>query len=364
MLKKCNLRILLDDPDESYHHGDTLSGEVELAPLDGIETTVLTLALQWTTDGLGDMASGAPETLTLYEGSLPPGRVQRYPFTFTIPTGPLTYHGKHLHVAWFLTAHADIPWALDTTVAHEINLEGTASTPLAALFPQIPVGSHLNVLLAAEPDTFKAGVQRQQQVDQLHQRGKVLVHWGKRVFHIFGSLMVFMGIAAFINDPDVGLPLTIFGAVFWGFSSFIFRMIGKFEASRIAPEEAGADAKPNLLRPGDTVQFTIQLAPEDRVRQATATLQGEEHVSYVRRTSDNRRETEHRRHTFYEEKESLDPIRIADSKTLQATFRLPHDAPASFNAAHNAIQWCIFFDVDIEDRPAPWCDSVALVVRP
>ena len=85
MLKKCNLRILLDEDGGRYRPGEAISGTVELTPLDGIEDTTLTLTLQWQTDGFGEQASGEPQVLTLFEGDFPPGRIQRYPFSFDAP---------------------------------------------------------------------------------------------------------------------------------------------------------------------------------------------------------------------------------------------------------------------------------------
>ncbi len=364
MLKKCNLKILLDQPGGRYRPGEAISGVVEIAPLDGVEAVTLTLSLHWQTDGGGDQAAGLRHGLTLFEGGLPPGRLQRFSFSFDAPDGPLTYHGDLLHVAWRLTAHADIPWARDATAEQEVVIAGSPATPLAALFPQMPLGDALDVLVEAEPETFQAALPAQQQLADFRRRGAVLLGYGKKVFYFFGGLMVVMGLAALITDPDAGLPLTLFGAVFLGFAHFIFRQFARFEAARTAPEEAQAVVEPALARPGETVRLTVRLREDARVTEATAVLQGEEHVTYERRTVENKTETESRVHLFFEQPAALQPTRRSAGAALQASFTLPPEAPCSFNAAHNALRWRIAFSLEIEGRDHPWHGSAPLVVRP
>lgn len=98
--------------------------------------------------------------------------------------------------------------------------------------------------------------------------------------------------------------------------------------------------------------------------QGTAILQGVEAVSYNPGNTENRTEAEHRSHTFHEESERMGTSRLSSGEALQVTFRLPPDAPCSFNAPHNALQWSIRFEVKIAGRPEPWRGTAALIVRP
>jgi hypothetical protein len=71
---------------------------------------------QWGDEGKGDVTK-----ITLFTGVWQPNQTYSYPFEFHISSlGPVTYHGHHINLDWYLEATADIPWAKDPAVKQEI----------------------------------------------------------------------------------------------------------------------------------------------------------------------------------------------------------------------------------------------------
>ena len=110
----------LDRADRRYRIGEVVAGRVEVrvdadCTCNGLEVTRL-----WATHGKGNRAQGAEESQTLFTGTWRAGETHDYEFRFTIPPGPLTYHGEYLNVDHYIQATADIPWAFDPSAEEEL----------------------------------------------------------------------------------------------------------------------------------------------------------------------------------------------------------------------------------------------------
>jgi len=117
--------IELDRADATYRAGERVTGTVVLSA-EGPEAPrfvqhPVDLTLEWRTRGSGTPAIGPRTTrrLAAVEGAHA-GQTRRR-FWIQLPSGPVSYHGTHLHVEWFLQASVAIPLARDPTI--EVALE-------------------------------------------------------------------------------------------------------------------------------------------------------------------------------------------------------------------------------------------------
>jgi len=133
-MSKCDLSIELESGAVRYQPGDVVRGHV-LVDVDAECTCKkLNVVLQWRTPRRGHLRAdkGEPLKQTLFEGVWRPGEQQGYPFEFTVPDGPLSYHGEILNIDWYINATADIPRAFDQKAEAEIFVHrGSYTGPLS-----------------------------------------------------------------------------------------------------------------------------------------------------------------------------------------------------------------------------------------
>jgi len=118
-MSKCELEVVFDRDDRTYRPGEPVRGEVVVVTDQDVSCKGLTVELLWQTHGAGNTDRTVLETLALAPGPWSPGLRHRYPFSFTAPGRPLTYHGHFLNVDHCVAARADLPWALDPKVCEE-----------------------------------------------------------------------------------------------------------------------------------------------------------------------------------------------------------------------------------------------------
>lgn len=110
---KCDVRVVLHQPDNHFRAGDTITGDVIVEVNKPCDCHGLILSHEWRTHGRGNKDSGTIKEETLFQGRWQQG-TQRYPFSFTLDADiPATYHGDIVNIDNYLKARADIPWALD-----------------------------------------------------------------------------------------------------------------------------------------------------------------------------------------------------------------------------------------------------------
>lgn len=118
-MSKCELEVLFDRDDRTYRPGEPVRGEVVVVTDEDVRCSGLTVELLWQTHGAGNTDRTVLDTLALAPEPWNPGLRYRYPFSFTAPGRPLTYHGHFLNVDHCVAARADLPWALDPKASEE-----------------------------------------------------------------------------------------------------------------------------------------------------------------------------------------------------------------------------------------------------
>jgi hypothetical protein len=309
---KCKLQIHLEKRDRNYAIGEKLTGFVEAHASRPINCTALTLTPEWRTHGKGNVAKGETATITLFSGRWESGETKRYPFSIHVPVAPITYHGRILNVDWFLKARAHIPWAIDPkteesfTVAPDLNKH--ERKPRSDLWPE-----------ERRPDqTMRDGIL---------------------------TVAMFFGIIIFGL-----LKVILFFAVLSCLAAVMKRIREKIVLRRLGPIDINID--PSMAQSGDReielrVSFDPNVAAE--LRAVTAKFVARERVISGDSESD-----ETYTQLLHEEMAVLDYGRRlvpGQRVTLRRRLQLPADAPPSFEAPDNHLEWLVTVHFDM-----PWPD--------
>ena len=119
-MSKCDIQILFDRSDRTYHGGDTVSGEVIVQVNQDISCNGIILKHYWSTHGKGNTKTGEKHTIRLSETQpLQAGEELRLPFEFQSELWPLTYRGTNINVDHYVHVAVDVPWAIDPKHSEE-----------------------------------------------------------------------------------------------------------------------------------------------------------------------------------------------------------------------------------------------------
>lgn len=105
------IQVIFDRANRLYRFGDDVSGKVVVEAKSDCTCSKVWITYGWRTHGRGDRDKGREEELILQRRKHPfrAGEHKEFPFSFGVPNGPVTYHGHHLNVDWYLTAHVTSP---------------------------------------------------------------------------------------------------------------------------------------------------------------------------------------------------------------------------------------------------------------
>ena len=319
-MSKCDLRIIFDRADRTYRGGEEVNGTVYIEVNQDVECKGILLEGFWRTHGRGNTATGPKATSVLYQGTLRAGESLSYPFRFTAPEGPPTYHGRYLNIDHYLNVRVDIPWAIDPKLKEEyILLPGPRRY---GNLPALPGGRSM-------------------------------------------AKQVFAGVCV-----PIGVAMIVFGFVLfpWGLVlippglAFIFfplwkslaeRKIGKVKLS------CGSTTVP----PGGNLPLRLTFTPRhsSRLNRITAELVGKERC--VSGSGTNR--TTHT-HKFHQQTVVLArECDVAAGRPLQVegVVPIPETGAFSFHARDNSLIWELQVRVDIPLWP-DWVEKRLVIVRP
>ncbi len=346
-MAKCDLNIVLDRPDRSYKAGERVIGKVEVTACHDCECRKLSVSLEWRTSGKSNTDSGEQHSLELFKGSWRAGQQTAYPFKFTAPAHPLTYHGKLFNVDWHLRARADIPGALDPKVDEQIVLVagGVPFEPDEEEVPQEEIlAFEKSIEIPIAPKIiFGLGV------GFLLLGFFILWHLRKTVH---GPSLRESQIWLFLGAT--GCLLTGSGALWHGSRHLMLaRRLGPVDA-KISPEDA---------HPGGNISCSIRFRPRAELFLTEATLRLVAEEKIVKGSGKNRRTV---REVVHQETISLASARriaMDEGAVLQGAVRLPPDAPCTFFALSNELTWRIEAALNLKRWP-DWKRDFSFDVRP
>jgi hypothetical protein len=98
------MQVLFDRADRLFRFGDEVTGRVVTVAGSDLRCRKVRISYSWRTHGKGDRDKGGADKLMLAEEVfLTKGERQDFSFRFKVPVGPVTYHGHHLNVDWYVT---------------------------------------------------------------------------------------------------------------------------------------------------------------------------------------------------------------------------------------------------------------------
>ncbi|MDF1663547.1 MAG: hypothetical protein P1V97_17380 [Planctomycetota bacterium] len=361
-MAKCDLSIEFDGNIREYAIGDIVRGRVTVQANSNCTCNGLILTGLWRAHGHGNRASEDCHEEILFRGDWTAGQKETFPFHFEVPPGPLSFHGHYLNVDWFVGVTADIPWALDPSAEEDfIVFQEKDDDTIIALgeFGLVPeLDKHLG-LSASSVDTFKTHrIEVVSNSQSLSGMGPliagIVLAVGLLFSCIFGSVLI----------SDFGPFALLFAVLPLAMTSMVaFFLVRNFLAEKKLGKVEVKLQPSALFAPGRRGDLEVKFCPTAAasLNKVTASLKGQERV--IRGSGSNR--TTHT-HVIFEEDFTLCEARalsVGEPVTLQANFKLPDNAPISFKASDNFLEWTIAIHIDIPSWP-DWNESHTFVVYP
>lgn len=379
-MARCDLNVVLDDPGGELRPGETVAGRLEVTTDGDVTMDALTVELSWETHGKGNRVRGVAETVELYSGPVQGGMLRYFQFELTCPPGPFTYHGQVLNVDWAVRARADIPWKIDPKAEEKVVLlpperEQGETAAEATHAPEVVAGlGDVEAILEAT-GTGELDAEQRQTIARVQKMaglgGKIFLGCFLAPFLLIGLGMLIYGILAVVGHLQDGgawrglgedelVPLGIGAMFFFVPGTILFFVVSSWIASRRLGSVTFEIASP-VLRRGQTVEWRLALQPPRAVEigGVTAQVVGRERV--VRGSGTNR--TTHT-HVVVEEELVLSPAWSLPRGLpfeRRGSFVVPEDAPLSFKATDNALEWQVTCTVDLPRWP-DWTESRPFVV--
>ncbi len=143
-MKKCDITIDFYRPDREFRTGQTVQGWVRVRVNKELKCRALNMNVYWKTHGRGNTSRQNYHQLMLFSGQWQVGETYEYPFEFSPPLSPQTYHGHYLNIDHFVSVRADIPWAIDARTEEEFLWRiGTEAEKLTDSAPVLDDGNRL-----------------------------------------------------------------------------------------------------------------------------------------------------------------------------------------------------------------------------
>jgi hypothetical protein len=314
-MRGVDLEIRLAERDRTCHPGDVVRGEVWVRVERPVACEKLLVRRLWRARGHGNPEEGRPAIQDLFHGEWSPGRIHRYPFEFTLPNGPATYHGRFFRLGWIIDASAEVPGAIDPRAEVELALE-----------PGPAEGYYFGPAHAHEPVLAPAGEE---------DAPKAVIGGGILAIGLAGLFTwPMIGPAGWLEAAGAGATILLGGALAF---PFVQRVLAQ---RRLGVPRVGIDVE--SAHRGGFVDVRVTLSP--RVAVTLDALQ----VDLVAREEVVHGYDSDRAWSWKEVHRlpgSPDRFRRAieagETVTIEETIGIPPDAPLSFAGRENRLEWFI-----------------------
>ncbi|WP_068134336.1 vacuolar protein sorting-associated family 26 protein [Roseimaritima ulvae] len=308
-MAKCNLSIELAEENESFWGGQSVRGTVVVHTDADVQCKGLEVKTAWRTHGYGNVATGAGQTLTVFQGQWVAGQTYRYDFELITAPWPPTYHGHYLNVDHAIEARAYIPWSFDPKTSRMIQVW--------------PTGGPDDVLVGQAAQAANGGVG----------------------LKIFGSVFFLIFAIVILANPFawiLAIPIGMLVGVWW----LVFRFLPR---ARLGEVEYRLDTP--RLAPGQELLAELVIHPKRNV-QLNRILWKVSGTEICVSGSGSNRST--RRHEVF-----ANELQAAGETTLPAgqvtriplRIQLPETTAYSLDLSDNRLSWTTDLVVDIPHWP-------------
>lgn len=342
-MSKCDLTVVLQREDRTYHPGDEVVGAVKIAVNKSCTCDRIYLTVFWRTHGKGNRDAGEKLEVIIAEGQeLAPGHDHMLPFRFVIPVGPVTIRGNYINVDWYVKVQVDIPWAIDPKAEEEFIV---VRDPNNSALP-LKMGNVEPEVFTSEKFAQKQGAQR-------------VLGAGCGGILVVGAAIF---IAVVIMKGGSFIPL-----IFAGVISFIgLGLLIKSGANILAAKKLGevkVELEPTEFRAGEQAQVQLQFRPtrDVDIADVSAVLKCEESATSGSGTN----QTTYRNTLFEEQVMPTGPIGpfLGGPALVVFNVTVPADGLPTFTSGDNKIRWTIALHIDVKKWP-DWKAAIPLVIKP
>lgn len=140
-MSACSIEIVLDRGSEPYHSGETITGHLIIVPYEEVDAKELKIVFCWKTHGSGNVDSEIIDTIAFDPPSWAPNQKQEVPFTFSLPSTPVSHTGTLVNVEWSIEAGLNRGWFRNDRTERSILVLPNASRPA-----EIPTQQHIETI--------------------------------------------------------------------------------------------------------------------------------------------------------------------------------------------------------------------------
>ena len=344
-MSKCDLTITLDRNPPRYVPGEKVTGRLHVDVKEACRCDALTVELLWRTHGKGnqDTATSSTEPVGAFDWT--PGESHEHPFSFTMPQGPVSYHGHIVNVDWYVAARADVPWAIDPKTEQDLLLLPAPAKSVAS-------------------EAYRGGPRRTAQPHIIGDRARkdspkvrLLV-----VAVAIAFFSVFFG-SELVVDGSPNWILFGFLAVFLGFcAKIVWNDVRNFAAKQKVGQIT-IETDPVVATRGEPLHVRATFTPrsDGRLNRIWATLEGAEVA--ISGSGTNKTTHRHKLESVEAEMTGAMAFRRNEAIDLECNLSVPSDAPPSFRSNENRVEWRVIVHLDIDAWP-DLEDDVEIDVHP
>jgi len=345
----CQIEIQFDRENRTYHTGESISGVVKVRSEKDVTYPKFLLHAELREVGKGGLSKARQMVLKTFfnrETKWKKGSEYTYPFNFIAPRTPITYHGHHLSIEWFVRATVEVPFSWGRVFATQPSGEATflltSDTPLRL--------SHSSNDLH-DPIRYSMYEKLRIMLDKLRRHlwllfgfapliGCVVIIYinstpvARNVIQslvLLATIAVIFAVLVLLNDAPIWLAARQLGDVEMEFIA-LERNEGMVEFLQFTPKESGQIQK---------IEMILQI--REIVEKHYASAQDTDNVKLYTHTVFKGRVSDTQSH------------RIHANELFQAKLALKSDSPlpASFSSKTNKIEWLVTMTI-VLTRWAKW----------
>ncbi|WP_168564365.1 sporulation protein [Crateriforma spongiae] len=322
-MAKCNLTVILNDPDRIYYAGDTVSGRVRVDVDAEVRCNALQIRSGWRTEGRGNVSRGETESIVAFSGTWEAGQTLEYPFELAVAAWPPTYHGHYLTVNHAVDAQAKISWAFDPKASCQYRVAASGAPESSELKPTAhQVGGWIAGLVAV----------------------------------VFFAFLAFVFVVLIANPVILAIVLVF--AIVAGTYYFVRHVM-----PRMVLGEVDCVLDSPVATPGSPIAGNLHLSPKKAVLldAVTAELTGQEVC--VSGSGSNKKTHKHTLRTHTETLRQSIKVLPGVRTSIPFEFQLPSTDAYTLKLGDNQIRWTLSMRIAIPRWP-DWRHSEAIQVVP
>lgn len=355
------LQVIFDRQDHRYRFGELVSGKVVVMPESERTFSNIWITYRWRTHGRGNRDEGREEKLNLGADNITikARESKEFPFRFTAPNGPVTYHGHLINVDWYLTAHARSGYSFHRKCEQDFLLQSSDPTGAVILgdeeipYNDLPArssrmqtpSSNLLEVKSGSPKTLKKWFDMESPSIPIIVGGIFFLVW---VFKVWLNW-----------NPELPLEILLFTLFIITLAAWLFYR----NAYKHKLKMGEVWLRPCVVFRGGEVSCHIEFVAkrEFHLRSITASISSQERISRTQGTS-----TVTETHVLGEKvytrsyNENLSEGRWI---SFDCTLPIGPDAPASFSSNNNHLEWSVKIKAELKGWPA-WWKSFTMTVLP